>query len=393
MSTRSRVGTVLRTWRAKAAAWAFVCTIGVQLWIISLSKPGGEEVYLFDLKIYRGAIAGAAAGGSLYDYVFHHHTIRPEGLGFTYPPFAALPLWPLTWLSSDAAGGLWTAAILVTVVVVALVSHSARRAPGLRGAWLTEGAVLTLVMLLSYPVISNVLLGQISLFLMAATLLDAVVVPPRWRGVLTGLAGAIKLTPLVFIPYFAATRQWRAAITATATFAAATLVGFLVFPGDSVAYWTVRLWDTDKVGDLDAVRNKSLYGLLDRWLPTFGGLKILWVVLTVALVALALRAAARHARLGQPVEAATVAGTLGIAALPVSWPHYLTWGLVAGWILLTADAWRWRLLGLATVVGLSLPSPLLDANPPLPAAQQLGMELPVLLFVGISALGLPRGEP
>jgi alpha-1,2-mannosyltransferase len=384
---------MLRNRGVQAAAWAFVTVLGAWLWWVSMSKPGGEEVYLFDLKIYRGAVQSASNGASLYDYVLHHPAIRPEGLGFTYPPFAALPLWPLAWLPRDVDGGLWTAATLFTVVVVALVVPTARRSPGLRGPWLTEAAVLAFVLLSSYPVISDILLGQVSLFLIAATLLDAVVVPPRWRGVLTGLGGAVKLTPLVFVAYYAATKQWRAAIMSIVTFVAATLVGFIVFPRDSLIYWTVRLWDTANVGETDAVRNKSLSGLLVRWIPTFPGLRIWWIVLTLALIALALRAAARHARLGQTVQAATVVGAVGIAALPVSWPHYLTWGLVAAWIMLTTGAWWWRLIGLATIVGLSLPSPLIDAEGTLPLVQRLGMELPVALFVAIAALGLPRGEP
>ena len=38
---------------------------------------------------------------------------------------------------------------------------------------------------------------------------DVTRVRAPWRGVLVGLAAAIKLTPLVFLFYFAAARDWR----------------------------------------------------------------------------------------------------------------------------------------------------------------------------------------
>src|SRR3712207_3564606 len=45
----------------------------------------------FDLRVYRGAVLWWLEGEPLYSFAL-------EGKGFTYPPFAAALLVPLTWL-------------------------------------------------------------------------------------------------------------------------------------------------------------------------------------------------------------------------------------------------------------------------------------------------------
>ncbi|NUR25687.1 MAG: DUF2029 domain-containing protein, partial [Catenulispora sp.] len=62
-------------------------------------KVFGRPYTFFDLKIYHGAVAYWADGGSLYDY------LDPDvPLGFTYPPFAALVMLPMAHLSMNDAG-------------------------------------------------------------------------------------------------------------------------------------------------------------------------------------------------------------------------------------------------------------------------------------------------
>ena len=50
---------------------------------------------------------------------------------------------------------------------------------------------------------------------------------PWPRGLLLGLGIALKLTPAVFLLYFLLRRDRRAALTALASFAASTLLGFI----------------------------------------------------------------------------------------------------------------------------------------------------------------------
>ena len=74
------------------------------------------------------------------------------------------------------------------------------------------------VALLLYPVRSDLALGQINIVLILMIIAD-LTTGLSWRGhslphgLLVGLAAAVKLTPLVFIPYLVVSRQWRAAET------------------------------------------------------------------------------------------------------------------------------------------------------------------------------------
>ncbi|MFG2005081.1 glycosyltransferase family 87 protein [Spirillospora sp. NPDC048911] len=69
------------------------------------------------------------------------------------------------------------------------------------------------LLLLSVPLQSGLRFGQVSVFLVVLAFADAAgLVPARWRGVAIGLAGAIKLTPLIFVPYLLVIGERRAAL-------------------------------------------------------------------------------------------------------------------------------------------------------------------------------------
>ena len=81
----------------------------------------------------------------------------------------------------------------------------------------------------------------------------------------TGLAAAVKLTPLLFVPYLILTRRWRGALTALLTFAACELLTFAISPTSSRAYWTKAIFKPGRAGDLTIVDNQNLWGVLDRF--------------------------------------------------------------------------------------------------------------------------------
>ena len=105
-----------------------------------------------------------------------------------------------------------------------------------------------------------------------------------------GLAGAIKLTPLVFLPYYLLTRQWRQAAVCGGSFVAATGLAFAVLPSASVAYWTEKLWQTGRVGRTDSTVNKSLLGTLTRQLPDGVPVNLVWLAVAAAVAVLGLLA-------------------------------------------------------------------------------------------------------
>lgn len=126
-------------------------------------------------------------------------------------------------------------------------------------------AVAALTLMLSAPVQSNLRFGQVSIFVVPLALLDGIgVVPPRLRGVLVGVAAAIKLTPLLFVVYFLVTGRYRDAGRAAATFVGCAGLAALVLPGESWTYWTEAVRQTARIGNLASLGNQSVHGMLLR---------------------------------------------------------------------------------------------------------------------------------
>lgn len=364
--------------------------------VVTLVATAGVAGILGDLDIYRGAIGYLFAGGDLYSYTYMHPTVH--GLGFTYPPFAALVLAPFALLESVPAKVAWTILTFAVIVVclAVLVRHAAERgdtrlgaapSPGLQTSWV---AGLAIPVLISYPFLHNLIVGQVSLFVVALALCDHLL-PRRWQGLLVGLAAAIKLTPLVFLLYYLFTRQWRQAAVCAGTFAGATGLAFAVLPRASVEYWTAMLWQTGRVGRTDSTVNKSLLGLLARHLPAGAGLA--WLVVAVAVAGLAYWRASRHVRDGDPLVATLVVGALSVAVSPISWPHHQLWlVLAAAWYLLLRG--RTPLLLGSALFAIFLAYPWFDDYPAGTVGPLLGIgvELPALAVLLVLGFGLLPGQ-
>lgn len=357
---------------------------------------------LWDLAVYRGAIDTWLGGGNLYDFRLDHPS-REGGFPFTYPPFAAIVMVPLVWIPTVLADNLWTfGSLLLTVVMAAFVVW---RAPRTAATWLGPSprtttlvsftAIAVILLLLTFPGVHNLVLGQISFLVAALMLIDVGGgVPARFRGALVGIAGALKLTPLMAVPYFAVTRQWRAMLVAVGVFAAATVAALIVYPTGSLEYWTRSLFETARVGDPATVQNKSILGLLSRWEAVSSWTTALWILLVVVVVGAALWQARRQYLHGDQVAAALIVGCAAVAASPVSWPHHQVWIiLVAVWLLLRRRP-LFMVLGAVIVLVNITGSPLMGQEVVPVAADDplllsLGREIPSLTFVIVCLLGLP----
>lgn len=384
--------------RILAAALMSVAAVVAVLLVVGLISSAGTAGILGDLDIYRGAINYAFAGGDLYDYTYTHPTVH--GLGFTYPPFAAILLTPFALLDSVPAKVVWTVltfAVLIWCLVVlvrqAVKDGDSRLGPSparaTRVAWV---AGLSIPVMASYPFLHNMVVGQVSLFVVALALCDHLL-PRRWQGALVGLAGAIKLTPLVFLPYYLLTRQWRQAAVCLGAFAAATGLAFAVLPAASIAYWTDKLWQTGRVGRTDSTVNKSLLGLLSRELPAGAPVNLVWLAVAAGVAALAYWRAAQYLRAGNLLAATLAVGALSVAVSPISWPHHQLWlVLAAAWYLLQ----RGRLplvLGVVLFV-IFLGYPWFDDYPAGTVGTLLGVgvELPALAVLLVLGFGLLPGR-
>ena len=386
LSARGYPGVVLRD-RPRtlgAVAWVLLALLSAVLVQMALTLPGGPDG-LSDLRVYRGAAAELLRGGGLYAFR------APNGDGFSYPPFAGLLLAPVALVPEAALGVLWTLGLVgLTVLLAHLVlvrgDHRVlRRVPSTAALPLTS-----CVLLASYPVFSGVFLGQASLLVTVLALLDALdVVPRRLQGLATGLAAAVKLTPLVFLPYLWLTGRRRAAGAAATTFVLAGAAGWVVLPADSGWYWATAL-DVPPFIPLAQLDNQSLRGLAARagWTGPGAGLLVLLASALLAGQAL-VRSRALHVQ-GRPLAAVVVVGALAVLVSPVSWSHHQTTLVLAAACAVAGPA-RWlRAWPLVVLVLMTLPLPFLLPSLP-PGVRPLADHLVLLLALAL-ALGLPFGR-
>jgi alpha-1,2-mannosyltransferase len=321
-----------------AGVWlAVALAAAVQVWA-GFTRTSGR--LLADLHVYLGSIETWYAGGSLYDFA-----AQDTGAPFTYPPFAALVLAPLPLLPFAIVAALWTLATLAAVLAVAALAADRTR---------IRAGLIALALVLSAPVASNLRFGQVSIFLAGAVLIDVLhVVPPRYRGIATGIAGAVKLTPLIFVPYFWLSGQRRTAVSATVSFAAAGLLGWIVLPAESARYWFTVVWNVDRVGNIVTGGNQSLNGALLRWGAEGATRTAAVALLGAAVVVVALRRAVLAGRAGHHLTAAVLVGAAGLVLSPVSWTHHQIWLVLAAFLTVGARPGTdlaWTALVLAVMI-------------------------------------------
>jgi alpha-1,2-mannosyltransferase len=315
--------------------WMVGCASGLLLAASLVLWARGFQV---DFQVYR--MGGQhVLGSGLYSSVL---TAGWHRLPFTYPPLAALLFWPISDLSTYAGKLIWDAVDLVALTALIAVSIAAARARPLeRADWRTALILVFPAGLLLYPVTNDLQLGQINLVLVLMIVAD-LVVGVSWRGkrlprgVLTGLAAALKLTPLVFVPYLLATRQWRAARNMVITFIAATGLMFVVAPRASWLYFTKDAYDVKRVGSELSIGNQTLQAaILRAHLPVPHSLIDLVLVLMVA-GGIALAAVAY--RRSSPLLGVLLCAATGLMVSPISWNHHYVWVVPAlAWLVAGVD--------------------------------------------------------
>lgn len=311
------------------ALWVAALAVAVQGFVQILRRPLADR--LPDLHVYVTAVSSFIHGTSLYGL---HGSLRS---GFTYPPFAGLVLLPLAAVPEAVSRVAWTVLTVLAAGGIALVV--ARALPRRLGPLAAVVPALTVLVLASKPFQSNLRFGQVSIFLTLAVLADVVALDGhRGQGMLTGLAAAIKLTPLLFIPYLWLIGRRRAAGVAAGTFAVASAVGFAVLPQDSAAFWGTYLWHESHGLPLAEGGNQSIYGVLLRAGAHGAVLGLLWAGLIAAVGTLGLWRARKAWLGGQRLFSLAVVGCVSILVSPISWTHHQLWILLAAAGVFTANA-------------------------------------------------------
>jgi alpha-1,2-mannosyltransferase len=343
----------LRALRRSSRPWRMLAITSLSVWCVAVAFVARTCVpRSLDLRIYRAATRLALHGGAPYATLY-----TSQHFAFTYPPFALFFLAPLSEVSLHAA--VWTLAVLGAVALVAALALSARRAIGWTWArcWVLASLLGGVSCLALEPVRSTLLLGQVNLVLLALVVVDLLAVPKAGRGLLIGLAAAVKLTPLIFVLYLVLKGERRAALRALGTFAAATAMLWLVRPGDSRSFWLHQAFSPSRRGASRSAFNQSWWGLVGRLPATDGWVRLaLWLALCALTVAAGCLIVRRSLRAGRELDAILAIAVTGLLVSPISWTHHWCWVALVPVALLAArprpiavTAALWFLLATAVV--------------------------------------------
>jgi hypothetical protein len=304
-----------------------------------------------------------------------------------YPPTMRVLMAPLAALPIGVAATIWAA---LSLAAMAALPDAIRRLSdlSLRQQALPWLAVLTFIL-------DAFALGQsdpINLFLVTFGLAVARTSRPVTGAALIGLAGLIKVLPVVFWGVLLARRRIAATVAGALATAAVGLILLTVFAGwgpgvQSVREWIEILRDREGPWGLVTTRDSSLrennealpvvlartFGDLDPTLTrnavSLGHLplRVIWGIWIAVLAAMVLTWAgcALSARRAPPARAwlgmFALTAIMMLMASPIVWPHYFMW-LLPATLFLTR---RPRLLVAVAVLG------------------QLGMMIPVFRGLGV----------
>lgn len=314
---------------------------------------GGRHI---DLEVYRLGVQAWLSGGDLYGPL--PETSAHISLPFIYPPFAALLMVPWALMPWTAA---WVSLLALSTLALGLTLYLVAQrmwpAGGRAGALSVASIALPLALAVEpgkaidfaattpdprgpplglEPVLQTIEFGQINLLLMALVAADCLVRHPRWpRGLLIGIAAAIKLTPAVFLLYLLLRRDFRAAVTVVVSGALATLVGFLVAPAQSWTFWLDN--PVSGVSGSPFFTNQTFQAVLVRAGVDGTAGRICWVALSLGLLALAIPVIRRAPA---PLAMVATAG-VGLLVSPTSWSHHWVW-VAPALLIAAATAWRTR---------------------------------------------------
>lgn len=318
---------------ASARGWGWpIASAGAALVGVTVLALAHTQI---DLATY--LLGGAhARSGDLFNV-----TYPATHLGFTYPPFSALLFAPLAHLPTRLCQVVFSWLNLASVFLLMVACLRAVSRTEERRTVLWWALVLLVPVILLDPVRQTLLLGQVNILLTLMVVADMTLELPLPRGILVGLAAAIKITPLILIPYLFLTRQGRSGLRALATFLGAGVAAYILAPASSWAFWTHYVRDPQRAGMLSWIGNQGLVAVIERiagrvlTTPT-----TFLVVATVSAFGVVLGAMAF--RRSSPVLGFLVVEATESLANPVSWSHHFVWVvLLIAWLALAEDRPRY----------------------------------------------------
>jgi alpha-1,2-mannosyltransferase len=192
-------------------------------------------------------------------------------------------------------------------------------------------AVAMPVLAVLEPVRTTIGLGQINVLLMTAVVVDCLAPATRLpRGILIGLAAAIKITPAAFVLFFLLRKDFRALVTAAITGVVATGAGFALAPSESVRFWFGGvLFQPHRVSGPATRENQTIAASLSR-LDLPGGAELVTRVALIVIVLVVGAIAIRHA---DRALALLATATVALLVSPLSWVAHWVW-LAMAWLMI-----------------------------------------------------------
>jgi alpha-1,2-mannosyltransferase len=315
-------------------------------WIAWHAHTEGNQFGAYDFGIYRAAASALVHGQPVYDRLLT--PVAP----YSYPPLAALVAVPLLALPLSVERWMWMVVQLAAIVVVAYVALGAiRRTRSDLAPALT--ALLVAGLAASLPMRSSIRDGQVNAVLLCLVVCDALVARPRWpRGVLVGIAAAIKLTPALVAIYWLLTDRRRPALRAAYTFLTLTAAALLAFPRLSLNFWAHHVTSPTEGIALDATDNQSLRGAAERF--TTDHAVVLWLAASVIIVAVGLLLARRQWRGGDELGGLAIVLVTAVLVSPIGWIHHMVVLVLVGAVLIREWVSGHRPVALAALVCLEL---------------------------------------
>jgi alpha-1,2-mannosyltransferase len=266
-------------------------------------------------------------GGVLYSFYDHHQY-------FTYPTAALFLFWPLSWVSHFWAVTGWSFITIASYAGLLMLGWHRVRGPL---TWRSAGVALwaTALGVTIFPTMAICLSqGQTASILAIVVALDYLAIRGRAQGVLTGIAAAIKIYPLIFIGVWIARRQWRQAITALASGAITTALAWVLWPKHSTTFFFHRLTSGREISHFHEnihwrSSSSSPYSFFYRppfdggsWESSAGLLACLAVAVFGIWIGVRLWNRGYHLT---SFVAVLIGSTL---SAPVVWDHYFAWVLL-----------------------------------------------------------------
>ncbi len=290
-------------------------------------------------------------GGVLYSFYDHKQY-------FTYPTAALFLFWPLSWVSHFWAITGWS--FLTLLAYAGLIMLGWRQVRGSLtaraiGTSLWATAVATMI----FPTMAICLSqGQTASILAVVVALDYLALRNKFQGVLTGVAAAFKIYPIIFIGVWVFRRQWRQVITSLASGAVTTALAWIIWPHHSATFFLHRLTSGREISHFHTnihwrSSSSSPYSFFYR--PPFNGgswESTLGLLACLAVAVFGVWLGVRLWNRGYHLTSFVVVLIGSTLSAPVVWDHYFAWVVLLPLVAYEVG-WR-RPAGLVTIWSIAM---------------------------------------